>query len=138
MSDLHATPESVDANVLVMLTLHGSTALYGTLSSFRYLWGQPCEPDSIIATAQRTHVLEALKSLSRFLLFPLLLPSSLQSLHLKRIEPEFGYESLTPSPKVFILVFPSSFMYTTKDMETSPHCFCLLCKPALCWSDPEV
>lgn len=72
VSDLHSTPESVDANVLVMLTLHRSTALYGTLSSFRYLWGQPCEPDSITATAQRTHVLEALKSLS---LIPSLSPS---------------------------------------------------------------
>lgn len=72
VSDLHATPASVDANVFVMLTLHRSTALYGTLSSFRYLWGQPREPDSITATAQRTHVLEALKSLS---LIPSLSPS---------------------------------------------------------------
>lgn len=72
VSDLHVTPESVDANVLVMLTLHLSSALYGTLSSFRYLWGQPCEPDSITVTAQRTYVLEALKSL---LLIPSLYPS---------------------------------------------------------------
>lgn len=72
VSDLHVTPESVDANVLVMLTLHLSSALYGTLSSFRDLWGQPCEPDSITVTAQRTYVLEALKSL---LLIPSLYPS---------------------------------------------------------------